>query len=121
MDFNHMAEETKENWHCHNETNEAKLRNKMGAIFGLPDSVKIFEETGDDKIKEIMFRQAKTAMESRPKVKELLLTIESENDKRVIQAQIDILKEHIEHPTKPGYKRRDILGKIKELESKLST
>ncbi len=39
----------------------------------------------------------------------------------IIQAQIDILKEHIEHPKKPGYKRHDILDKIKELESKLST
>jgi ppGpp synthetase/RelA/SpoT-type nucleotidyltranferase len=26
------------------------------------------------------------------------------------------LKQHIEHPTKPGYKRHDILEKIKELE-----
>jgi len=62
-------EETEENWACHNETIEAKLRNKMGAIFGLPDSVMIYEERGSDKIKEIMFRQAKTAKESSPVVK----------------------------------------------------
>ena len=113
-------EETEENWACHNETIEAKLRNKMGAIFGLPDSVMIYEERGSDKIKEIMFRQAKTANESRPIVKEMLVTIESQNKKRLIQGQIEILKEHIEHPNKPGYKRHDILEKIKELELKLS-
>ena len=26
------------------------------------------------------------------------------------------LKQHIEHPTKPGYKRSDIVARIKELE-----
>jgi len=60
-----MSEEKKENWSCHNETIEAKLRNKMGAIFGLPDSVIIYEKKGSDKIKEIMFRQANVANESR--------------------------------------------------------
>jgi hypothetical protein len=29
---------------------------------------------------------------------------------------ISQLQQHIEHPTKPGYKRHDILEKIKELE-----
>jgi hypothetical protein len=40
-------------------------------------------------------------------------------DKLIIQAQIDILSEHIEHPNKPGYKRKDILDKIKLLKNKL--
>ena len=31
---------------------------------------------------------------------------------------IDGLKQHIEHPTKPGYKRYDILDKIAKLEKK---
>jgi len=39
---------------------------------------------------------------------------------KIIQAQIDILNKHIEHPSKPGYKRHDILNKIKELKSKLN-
>jgi hypothetical protein len=30
---------------------------------------------------------------------------------------IEELKKHIEHPTKPGYKRQDIIDRIKELES----
>ena len=29
---------------------------------------------------------------------------------------ISILKEHIEHPNKPGYRRHDILERIKQLE-----
>lgn len=33
-----------------------------------------------------------------------------------IQSQIDLLKEFIEHPTKPGYKRHDVLDRIKKLE-----
>lgn len=32
---------------------------------------------------------------------------------------IEELEKHIEHPTKPGYKRQDILNRIKELKSKL--
>jgi len=49
----------------------------------------------------------------------MLVTIESQNKKRLIQGQIEILKEHIEHPNKPGYKRHDILDKIKSLEENL--
>lgn len=29
---------------------------------------------------------------------------------------IEELKKHVEHPNKPGYKRKDILKRIKELE-----
>jgi len=36
-----------------------------------------------------------------------------------LQDQIDILKEFVEHPTKPGYRRHDVLKKIHELETKL--
>ena len=36
-----------------------------------------------------------------------------------LQSQIDLLKECVEHPTKPGYKRHDILNKIKNLEKKI--
>lgn len=32
---------------------------------------------------------------------------------------IDELKKHIEHPTKPGYKRSDIINRIKELETSI--
>jgi hypothetical protein len=38
---------------------------------------------------------------------------------KILQAQIDVLKSHVEHPTKPGYKRYDILDKIKKLEKEL--
>lgn len=37
-----------------------------------------------------------------------------------IKAQIEILTLHIEHPTKPGYKRNDVLNKIKELQQQLN-
>ena len=37
-----------------------------------------------------------------------------------LQSQIDLLKEFIEHPMKPGYKRHDVLNKIKELEKQLT-
>jgi len=36
------------------------------------------------------------------------------------QSAIEELKKHIEHPTKPGYKRHDILNKIKQLENELA-
>ena len=117
--------ETKENWHCHNETNEAKLRGAMRPMFGLPSAVLMVDELEEGEKKEkmlkIVLNQAKRAKETAPEVKELLLTIESENEKRLLQAKIDILKEHIEHPTKPGYKRHDVLEKIKELELNLKT
>jgi len=113
-------EETDENWHCHNETNEAKLRGAMSPMFGLPSAILMVDELEEGEKKErllkIVLNQAKQANKTAPEVKELLLTIELANEKRVIQAQIDILKEHIEHPNKPGYKRHDILEKIKELE-----
>lgn len=32
-----------------------------------------------------------------------------------IQFAIDVLEKHIEHPTKPGYERSDILKEIQEL------
>lgn len=112
-------EETEENWNCHNETIEARLRNKMGALFSLPDSVIAFEDTNSDKIKEIMIRQAKQASKSRIVAKKMLLSIESDRDKSTLQAQIDVLSEHIEHPNNPGYRRSDILLKIKELKKKL--
>jgi len=116
-----MKEETEKNYHCHNEPVEAKLRNALGAIYGLPDSVTRYEERGDDKMKEIMFRKAKTAIESRPRVKELLVTIEVENEKRLIQSQIDILSKFKEHPTRPGCKRLDIIEEIESLQFELKT
>lgn len=36
-----------------------------------------------------------------------------------IKAQIEILELHIEHPTKPGYKRHDVLDRIKSLKVQL--
>ena len=30
---------------------------------------------------------------------------------------VEELKNHIEHPTKPGYRRHDILNRIKEIEN----
>jgi hypothetical protein len=36
-----------------------------------------------------------------------------------IKSQIEVLKSHIEHPTKPGYKRSDVVESIKELKKKL--
>jgi hypothetical protein len=38
---------------------------------------------------------------------------------KILQAQIDILECHIEHPNKPGYKRHDILDTIKDLKTQL--
>lgn len=37
-----------------------------------------------------------------------------------LQSQIDLLKEVIEHPMKPGYRRHDVLDKIKILEKQLT-
>jgi len=37
----------------------------------------------------------------------------------IIQKQIEILEEHIEHPMKPGYKRSDVVSKIKMLKKQL--
>lgn len=36
-----------------------------------------------------------------------------------LQSQIELLESCIEHPTKPGYKRHDILNKIKEVQKLL--
>jgi len=36
-----------------------------------------------------------------------------------LQSQIDLLSQFVEHPTKPGYRRHDVLEKINELENKL--
>ena len=36
-----------------------------------------------------------------------------------LQSQIELLKEVIEHPMKPGYRRHDVLDKIKILEKQL--
>jgi len=36
-----------------------------------------------------------------------------------IKAQIEVLELHIEHPTKPGYKRHDVLDRIKLLKVQL--
>lgn len=36
-----------------------------------------------------------------------------------IQSQINLLEECVEHPRKPGYRRHDILYKIKNLKKKL--
>jgi hypothetical protein len=30
-----------------------------------------------------------------------------------------VLKQHIEHPTKPGYRRHDVLNSIKEFQQQL--
>ena len=43
-----------------------------------------------------------------------------EEEKSKIQFAIEQLKEHIEHPNKPGYRRHDILEKIKLLENRLN-
>lgn len=37
----------------------------------------------------------------------------------LIQFEIDILSKYIEHPTKPGYKRSDIVDKIKDLNNQI--
>ena len=39
-----------------------------------------------------------------------------EVSKLICNFAIEQLKQHIEHPNKPGYKRHDILDKIKEIE-----
>lgn len=36
-----------------------------------------------------------------------------------IKAQIEVLEFHIKHPTKPGYKRHDVLDRIKSLKVQL--
>ena len=37
----------------------------------------------------------------------------------MIEFGTELLKGHVEHPMKPGYRRSDVIGKIKELESKI--
>ena len=39
--------------------------------------------------------------------------------KPLIQFEIDILSKYIFHPTKPGYKRSDIIDRIKELNNQI--
>ena len=41
-------------------------------------------------------------------------------EKQKLEFAIEHFKKHIEHPTKPGYKRNDILDKIKKLEQQLN-
>ena len=36
-----------------------------------------------------------------------------------LQDQIDLLKEFVEHPTKPGYRRHDVLKKINLIKTQL--
>ena len=50
-----------------------------------------------------------------------LLEIDEKQIKRnsLIQFEIDILSKYIEHPTKPGYKRSDIVGRIKDLNNQI--
>lgn len=36
-----------------------------------------------------------------------------------IQAKIEELEKHVEHPTKPGYRRKDIIKKIEDLKKQL--
>lgn len=36
-----------------------------------------------------------------------------------LQFAINVLEQHIEHPTKPGYKRSDIVKRIKSLKKQL--
>lgn len=47
---------------------------------------------------------------------ERAIIIVKQIEKIHLQSQINLLKKYVEHPTKPGYKRHDILNKIKELE-----
>lgn len=40
-------------------------------------------------------------------------------DAKTLKYTIRVLKKHIEHPTKPGYQRHDIVDEIKSLTKKL--
>jgi hypothetical protein len=41
---------------------------------------------------------------------------DSLNMNELINAKIEVLREHLEHPTKPGYRRSDIANRLRELE-----
>ena len=45
--------------------------------------------------------------------------VTNEITKLHLQSQIDLLSTVIEHPTKPGYRRHDVLDKINQLKKKL--
>jgi len=47
------------------------------------------------------------------------LNLNKKFKKYTIAYTIKILESHIEHPTKPGYKRHDILLRIEELKKEL--
>lgn len=105
------------------ETHEAKLRNQMGPMYGLYQMVNAFADEKDENKKTALLKMiidsAKQAEKCEPQVKSLLSTIEKTNRRNVTEGQIEVLKQHIEHPSKPGYKRHDILDKIKYLKSQL--
>ncbi len=74
---------------------------------------------------EWLFEQMKTlkmhvASEDACKFGELLLKAKKFERNGRIMAQIEVLEKHIEHPRKPGYKRHDVLDRIKVLEKRLN-
>jgi hypothetical protein len=47
--------------------------------------------------------------------------MDKELEKAKLEFAISQLEQHIVHPMKPGYRRHDILDKIKELKSQLES
>lgn len=52
-------------------------------------------------------------------LQEMQLSIDKATRLLQLQFGINLLKRHIEHPNKPGYRRHDILEKIKLLEEEM--
>lgn len=54
-------------------------------------------------------------------MKKKMEELEKKKEERIIslKAKIEVLEEHIEHPNKPGYKRSDIVDKLKNLKMML--
>ena len=61
-----------DNYYNHNETILAKLRNQLSPIYGLPEAVLMMRDKDDDRIKEIVFKQAEKANKDKEKIKEML-------------------------------------------------
>ena len=80
--------------------NKCKIcRNKTGTSFNIDfKMVHICESCATS----IFIQQAQWYANSRKRDNEMIVAV---------------LKEHVEHPKKPGYKRHDILDKINELEN----
>ncbi len=103
------------------ETLEAKLRNQLTPIYGICDIILLLDgEEGMMKpeLIKIIIDLANLANKNKDKIDKLLQKIEAQHDSKT-KDKIELLEKFIVHPNKPGYKRNDIVSKIKELKKQL--